>query len=289
MNFLTIGPRASDGRPDATPSVHVPTTTHLVLFFLVTLAATWIFFLPLVLGMFSRQSDIGSLLSLGIAAPSVTAFVVTALTVGRTGVRGLWRQGLRWRVSPAWYALVLFGPCVAYLASIAVAAAFGVPAPEMDFSLLAIVSGIISGLLAGISEEFGWSGYAFPGLQARFGFVWAGIVVGLILAVWHLPMFFVPGLTQHSAVFGLFILPAIPLRMLFGWIYNGSGGSVLLTILFHASWNAWSEMLSPPYAVPEPAWFAFTIILWVAAVAVALMTRAAVRSFPQGLTPAAST
>jgi membrane protease YdiL (CAAX protease family) len=248
-----------------------------VLFFLITFAATWMLFLPLVLRIFSRQSDVGDLLSLGIAAPTITAFVLTAVIAGRAGVRTLWRQGLRWRVGAAWYALVVFGPALVYGASLAVAAALGVPPPAMDFSVMAVVSALVVGLLAGLSEEFGWSGFAFPGLQARYGFVWAGVVVGLTVALWHLPFFFVPGLPHYSANFALFMLAGIPLRMLFGWIYNGSGGSVLLMILFHASWNTWSELLSPPFAVAQPAWLTFTAILWLAAIAVLLANRAAAR------------
>ena len=45
---------------------------------------------------------------------------------------------------------------------------------------------LIFGLLAGLLEEFGWSVFAFPALQARFGLLGAGAAVGVIMAVWHL-------------------------------------------------------------------------------------------------------
>jgi membrane protease YdiL (CAAX protease family) len=204
----------------------------------------------------------------------------------------LWRRGLRWRVGLPWYALVLVGPGVTYGVALGVAGRLGVPLPAMDFSVLVIVSAVVSGLLAGLSEEFGWSGFAFPAVQARYGFIWAGIVVGLAVGLWHLPFFFVPGLPHFSAWFGLFMLAAIPLRMLFGWIFNGSGGSVLLMILFHASWNTWAELLSPPLAVPEPAWLAFTALLWLAAVVILSAKRwvdgqdRKVRAAPVGSAPA---
>ena len=274
MNAETPDPQ-NRGEIMGTPSVPVPTLLQLVLFFVITFAVTWALFLPLVLRLFSRQSDEGNLLSLGIMAPTLTAFVLTALVSGRAGAGRLWRRGTHWRVAVRWYALVLGGPGLVYGACLAIGAALGIPAPAADLSSEALVSAVVAGLLAGISEEFGWSGFAFPALQARYGFLWAGVVVGLTVALWHLPFFFTPGLPHYSASFPLFLAAGIPLRTLFGWIYNGATGSVLLMILFHGSWNAWADILSPPLAVPEPSWLAFIAILWVAAGAVLLLRRGA--------------
>jgi hypothetical protein len=97
-----------------------------------------------------------------------------------------------------------------------------------------LIPALISGLLAGLLEEFGWTGLAFPALQARFGFLRAGATVGVIIAVWHLPFFLLPGTTQNASSFVMFLAILVPARIVFGWVYNGSGGSVLLAILLHA-------------------------------------------------------
>jgi uncharacterized protein len=55
-----------------------------------------------------------------------------------------------------------------------------------------LIPALISGLLAGLLEEYGWSGFAFPTLQARLGPRWAGIAMGFLVALWHLPLFFTP-------------------------------------------------------------------------------------------------
>jgi membrane protease YdiL (CAAX protease family) len=68
------------------------------------------------------------------------------------------------------------------------------------------VPALISGLLAGILEEFGWSGFAFPRLQALYGFVPVGVGMGFIVAFWHLPLFFTPGQPQHEFAFMPFLL-----------------------------------------------------------------------------------
>ena len=48
-------------------------------------------------------------------------------------------------------------------------------------------------------EEIGWRGYALPRLAARFGFARGSILLGLIWACWHLPLFFIPGTDTSAA------------------------------------------------------------------------------------------
>ena len=275
MAAVTLDPH-SGGVPQAPPA-RVPTLVQVALFFGITFALTWAAFLPLVLRVLSPQEGWGALLqALGIFAPTGTAFVLTALAAGRHGVRRLWWQGLRWRVGAGWYAFVLLGPGLAVGAALAVTAALGDQAPAVRLSVDAAVAAVVSGLLAGTFEEFGWSGFAFPTLQARSGFVRAGVAMGVAVALWHLPFFFAPGTTQSSSSFVFFLLQLLPARLLFGWIYNGTGGSVLLTILFHGSWNAWGELLGPGPMVADPYGLTQTALLLAAAVAVLLMARWAV-------------
>jgi membrane protease YdiL (CAAX protease family) len=138
----------------------------VVVFLAVTFAVTWLAFLPLILRRTHMESTTGILLLvLGGGAPSITAFVLVALSAGREGVRGLWRGGTRWRVGVRWYAAVLLIPGLASGAAWAVAAAVGAEPPAFN----PLLPALISGLLAGLLEEFGWSGLAFPTLQARYG------------------------------------------------------------------------------------------------------------------------
>jgi membrane protease YdiL (CAAX protease family) len=242
----------------------------VAVFVAVTFAVTWLAFVPLILRRTDPQSATGTLLLvLGIGAPSITAFVLAALTTGREGIRGLWRGGTRWRVGARWYAAVLVIPGLAWGAALAVAAALGAEPPAFS----PLVPALVSGLLAGMLEEFGWSGLAFPALQARYGFLRAGVAVGCIVAVWHLPFFLTPGTTQSRSSFLVFLLTLIPARIIFGWIYNGSGGSILLTVLFHASGNAWSEVLGQGPAVADAAGLTVMLVFWVVAIGVLRKSR----------------
>jgi CAAX protease family protein len=245
INISTSDPAAVSNKrladagtdPAETPAAAL---SWLVVFVVATLTMTWLAFLPIIMGLVERTSVAGwSLLLLGASAPSLTAFVLSAARDGWVGVRRLGRAGTRWRVNIGWYLAILTIPGLAYGGSWAVGVATGV-SPVFN----SLVPALISGLLAGLLEEFGWSGFAFPALQARFGFLRAGAAVGVIIAVWHLPFFLLPGTTQSTSWFAMFLVILVAARVVFGWVYSGSGGSVLLAILLHASGNAWNEVLS---------------------------------------------
>jgi CAAX protease family protein len=245
-----------------------PTTlAQLAVFLVATFTTTWLAFLPIIMGLVERTSAAGwSLLLLGAGAPSITAFLLSAVFDGRAGVRRLGRVGIRWRVNPGWYLAILAIPGLAYGGSWAAGVATGV---STVFNPL--IPALISGLLAGLLEEFGWSGIAFPALQARFGFVRAGVGVGVIIAVWHLPFFLLPGTTQNAASFAMFLMTLIAARVVCGWVYSGSGDSIPLVILLHASGNTWAEVLSQGPAATTasaPGWTETAIFTVAALVAV---------------------
>ena len=90
-----------------------------------------------------------------------------------------------------------------------------------------------------IAEEFGWRGFALPKLQARIGALYAGLLIGVIWGLWHLPFFIFP---EGASVIGnipfVWYLPLVTAwSVLFTWIYNNTNGSVLMMILFHAAIN----------------------------------------------------
>ena len=254
--------------PAETPAA---TMSRLAVFLVATLTTTWLAFLPIIMGLVERTSVAGwSLLILGAGAPSITAFVLSAAHDGRAGVRRLGRAGTRWRVNPGWYLAILAIPGLAYGGSWAVGVATGA-----STAFNPLVLALISGLLAGLLEEFGWSGFAFPALQARFGFLRAGVGVGVIIAIWHLPFFLLPGTTQIASSFVMFLATLIAARVVLGWVYNGSGGSVLLAILLHASGNTWSEVLSqgPSATTASAAGWTETGVFAVAALVAVWITR----------------
>jgi membrane protease YdiL (CAAX protease family) len=70
-------------------------------------------------------------------------------------------------------------------------------------------------------EEIGWRGYAQSRLQARHTALFAGLVVGLVSAFWHIPKFLTAGSAQDYS-FSLFILDCISKAIIFAWV-NSTG------------------------------------------------------------------
>jgi len=91
-------------------------------------------------------------------------------------------------------------------------------------------------------EEIGWRGFALPRLQQRWGPLAGTVVLGLVWAAWHLPNYFRPdwssvnGQLSFSGV-AVFFLAAVAFSVVITWVYNHTGGSILMAILVHASIN----------------------------------------------------
>jgi membrane protease YdiL (CAAX protease family) len=101
-----------------------------------------------------------------------------------------------------------------------------------------------------VPEEPGWRGYALDGLQARYSAVASGLIVGIVWALWHLPLFFVEGTWQAahlgfgSRLFWVWAFSAVIESVLYVWLYNNTGRSTLAAILFHFSGNAFGELFA---------------------------------------------
>ena len=186
---------------------------------------------------------------LGLALP---AFLVTAATGGREGVRDLLSRLLRWRVGIRWYLVAIFGLFVAVLlAAVPFLGAAPLEALGQKWGLLFTVflPGVVLPFLhTNLWEELGWTGYLQSTLQERRGPLLASLIVAPFFALFHLPALFVSGwimdegysLSQFPSALvqvGVLMVFAVFVRVLIMWLYNGSGRSILVVGLFHAALN----------------------------------------------------
>lgn len=198
----------------------------LTAFFVLAYALTWWVY-PLLL--------VSPLLGLaGLFGPALAAIVVVAVTEGRSGLKGLLGRVVRWRVGARWYAVALGLPAVLALAAAGLHLLLGAPTP-VGLGRLSILEPIIFVLIVG--EELGWRGYALPRLLATRSALAAGLVLGLLWSMWHLPTFFLPGTPQYGLPVPAFVLLTTAYSVLFTWLYLRTGGSVLITTLFHGAIN----------------------------------------------------
>jgi membrane protease YdiL (CAAX protease family) len=213
---------------------------------------------------------------LGVAyMPTVAALIVTALTSGRAGVRALLRTLLIWRVSIRWYAIAIFGfALVCFSTIILYNLVSGAPPLPLLAQGMASASGFIIVpvlfLLTAVinGEELAWRGFALPRLQARWNALTSSTILGVIWAVWHLPLFYTLGMSQADMSLIGYTIQLISASVIFTWLYNHTRGSVLLAYLMHAALNTWTRVFPIDHAPPLVSWYMTGVICLIAVIIV---------------------
>lgn len=157
---------------------------------------------------------------------------------------------MRWRVAPAYYAFaLLILPAVA-LVGVVLARLLGQSIPPPAFAghswqgwIPAVLSSFLLTALftGGVCEEVGWRGFLLPRLQKRFSPLSASLILAPVWTFWHLPLY-LTGIRPPASMVPFFAM-VILLSILFTWLYNRTGGSVLLVVLLHAAVNNYAVLV----------------------------------------------
>ena len=201
---------------------------------------------------------------LGGVGPLLGGVVMSYVTYGRAGLVDLWerltdidRIPLRWAV----VTVALFPALVvvtAVVASPVVGEFFSLDIGELA-ALLADPGGLVGTvvviLVVGpLPEEIGWRGYLLDRCQARWSALASGVAVGAVWAVWHAPLFVMPGYFatfDFAPVPSLFAANILLGSVIYTWLYNNVGRSVLALVVFHFMENFVGQMTAiPPTAEP---------------------------------------
>jgi len=211
------------------PAVHDGETRSfacLLIFFALAFAWSWACWL-LAPGVKVDAPVAATVLSLvGGFGPSLAAVGMVAYGSGSAGLRRWLTRCLQWRVGWRLVTLAFVFP-VAFMGLAACAhVALGgslPPSPATGHVGLAAANFLLVFLVGGpLGEEFGWRGYALPALQARWGWRVASVLLGVVWALWHLPLFYSSGTVQSDLPMGLYALSAIASSVLFAWLFNRS-------------------------------------------------------------------
>lgn len=118
-------------------------------------------------------------------------------------------------------------------------------------------------IIGGGLEEIGWRGFLQPTLQKRWSPFTSTIMIGVIWAVWHLPLWFVIGSNQMNMNFLWFSLTALALSFLLTIIYL-STKSIFLCIIFHTLINSFWDVFVPVTNVTSGVFtFLFALFLFI--------------------------
>jgi membrane protease YdiL (CAAX protease family) len=225
-------------------------------FFLLTFLATWASWLvawAISAGGFAQAGVWMLPFYIGVFAPAFVAVWLTFRREGRGGVRALLRRLVQVDVRFRWYVFAL-----TYFAAIKIAAALihrlatGEWPRFSNEPLYLMVAAVIGSMLifGQSGEEVGWRGYALPRLAARIGLGPASIVIGIMWATWHLPLFFIPGADTSGQSFPVYLLSVTAISVAIAWLYERTHGSLFLTMLMHSAINNTKDIV--PSIGPKP-------------------------------------
>jgi membrane protease YdiL (CAAX protease family) len=172
--------------------------------------------------------------------PLLAALFVTGWTAGREGLRELVRRLTKWRVGLRWWGVAV-SPLLALAALSLGMHVFQGDGLSLDqlgqvdrLPALGLGSLALWLFTFGLGEETGWRGFLLPRLQRGRSALAATLILWVIWSLWHLPLFFY---MYAAAVLPGLLLGLLAGAIVFTWIYNSTDGSVLMTIIWHASFN----------------------------------------------------
>ena len=204
-------------------------------FCVLTFAVSWTFW-----ALASVYPDAAkALMILGTFGPAVSALFLVWPNASRR--QALLHRLLRWRMPVRVYVYALGLPVFGILAALVavnILTGSGSIWPERMpiFVPFLVFAYVLVFSVAG--EELGWRGFALPALIERHGPVAASLCLGAVWALWHAPLFFLPGDFHGGIPPLLFALQIVASSFIYTHLHFAGEGSLIPAHLFHASFNA---------------------------------------------------
>lgn len=181
---------------------------------------------------FGALSGNHPLFFLAVYAPAIGGLVVVGWAAGLQGILRFLSRLLLWRCNRAWYGFILVGIPVVFFAGSAIKGNLGQYHVDWgQWPALLVALGLMA--IKGPIEEIGWRGVGLPLLQRYLAPLWAGLGLGIIWGLWHLPAFLLSGTPQSEWSFTAFFVGSVTLSVICTPLFNQSRGSILLPMLYH--------------------------------------------------------
>ena len=177
-------------------------------------------------------TDIGAALT-----PTIAAVLLRYREGGIAAVRSLFRRvfdyGRIKHFAYFWTAILIFP--LLYLLTYAAIRQTGQTIPALSVSFAPLAGAFVMFFIAAVAEELGYAAYATESLQRRFTPLITALIIGVPWALWHLPSMIAVGQSAELIAWGL--AGTVAVRIIYVWLYNGSGGSVFVLIACHTVAN----------------------------------------------------
>jgi uncharacterized protein len=223
----------------------------LLLYYVMAFGITWgVGGLCLLAGTYSPDfalSTSNPLYYVAAFGPTIAGFIMAGRLEGRVGIQRLLARAMPTRAGLRWYVAVIVGfPAVVLAAGRLVDPDIFSRLARWDHLLYLLPLTLVTDP-GPLGEEFGWRGFALPCLLRWRPPLAAALMLGAVWALWHLPAFLIPTLSQSELSFPVFVLNSIALSVIMTWLYQRTGGDLLLMILVHLMANYCAGTLNVPF------------------------------------------
>lgn len=243
----------------------------LITFFTLAFGISWLAWTPYVLSLdglgvlnfrypdFLIGNQLTAIMPGAYLGPLTAAFTVTAVTEGREGLRRWRRRLFQFRAGVRWYAFALLAvPIAILLGTLAMEGAEeAVRLPSLMVLAVYVPALVAQVLTTGLAEEPGWRDFALTRLQNRHHPLVATLILGVLWAGWHVPLFLTPwgGPNVGAETIALFTVVALEMSVLITLVYNKGRQSVPLVMLLHCSINNFQSLVwSEVFPGDDPRW-----------------------------------
>ncbi|NRP12523.1 hypothetical protein XMM379_001586 [Aliiroseovarius sp. xm-m-379] len=223
-----------------------------------TIVGSYIFFPEVMSARFGMLSGGHPLYFLATWSPALSAVLLVIAFSGLSGLRRFLSRLLLWRMPLFWWLFILIAVPLVYMAG-SLLKGGGLLSPLPPDGLGIAFAFLFMMLFLGPVEEFGWRGLAQPILQRHLAPLWAGVLIGCIWGIWHLPAFYLASTVYADWNFLPFFIGNVTLAVLVTPMFNAARGSLLVPMMFH-----W-QLINPfwPDAQPYDTWILLGIALCV--------------------------
>ena len=251
-----------------------PVAAMLLLMFVIA----WAFLIPAALaGVPLIPFPLLGAIFLGQLGPAI---LVTWARGGWPEVRHLFGRIFRWRVHPAWYLVAILGiPIVSLLWT---AAVFGGGALHTLLTNPSVIEDYLSTLtilpIVSLWEETAWMGIVQTRLATYRGPLLAAVITGPLFGLLHMPLEIGKPIGDFLLTMAALMVFGIPFRMVLGWLYNVTGGSILIVAIAHATFDATNngQLLAgaaPAQFLLQPGGGAVHLVVLAGAILALILTR----------------
>lgn len=216
----------------------------LVAFYILAFAITWLAWMPQAAyshGLFPFDSPI--FYFIGGIGPMAAAYIVLRVQHGKEAIDKLFAPLLHWKVSVTWYIVAVLGFALIGMAAAALDGHLVEQLKNLNLTF-ALFMTFVRYLIAAIPEEVAWRGFAQPRLQTRYSALVSSLIIGVLWALWHLPLLLNQDNVMSTYPKYLYFIEILAGSVIYAWLFNSTRGSALIVTIYHCFVNTVGTVLN---------------------------------------------